>query len=332
MIYKGVELYNVQELLDDQRGDGVGCTRIPNVLRLQINDSAQLHARFTSGCELRFVLKSHRATIVLSSPERRAIVEVYQGCFRTAWHIVDAAPTEIVITQPANIDELARVTAEEGLPFDARLTRVVLPWHSPSRIIDIQGCFELPRGEQTPSMTLLCYGSSITQGAHTIGATGTYAARLAQHLGVDLINLGFGGGAHLERQIADYVAGRTDWDLATLEMGINLVMHIDVEEFARRVGYFVPTIARAHPDKWVFCIDLFTCRHDYGELGKKAASFRRIVRDVVTDLKMPRLVYVNGRDLLTSLCGLTPDLTHPSARGMEEIARNLSAVIGERIH
>ena len=55
------------------------------------------------------------------------------------------------------------------------------------------------------------------------------------------------------------------------------------------------------------------------------------MRDAVAKLDMPRLVYVNGREMLTSPCGLIPDLTHPSAQGMEEIAHNLSAVIGEKI-
>ena len=64
----------------------------------------------------------------------------------------------------------------------------------------------------------------------------------AQLLGVDLINLGFGGGACLEPEIADYIAGRQDWDFASLELGINLLRQVEPEEFARRVDYFVERI------------------------------------------------------------------------------------------
>src|SRR5690606_33281884 len=121
-------------------------------------------------------------------------------------------------------------------PFDARLTRVILPWQPPLRLHQPPvGDFEPPRREQLPRLRMLSYGSSITQGNGAITASGTYASRVSQLLGVDFINLGFGGGAHLEREMADYIASRTDWDLATLEMGINMG-RLGYDLFHERVG------------------------------------------------------------------------------------------------
>lgn len=323
MIYKGVELYNVQDLLEDEHGHGRAFTRIPNSLRMKINDSARLRALETAGCEIRFNLKSNSATISLESQECPSIVEVYQGCFLVAWHIIATEPTEISVGLPPETEQRERLTKEKGLPFDANLTRILLPWRPAPRLIDIEGEFDPPRPEQTPSMKYLSYGSSITHGSSAIRPTGSYAERTAQLLGVDLINLGFGGGAHLEPEMADYIAGRTDWDIATLEMGINVISSIEKDEFAKRVDYFVTTIAQSHPEKWIFCIDLFTCRWDFDD-SQKILAFRNVVREKVEKLNMPRLVYISGADILRSVSGLTWDLVHPSPYGMEEMAANLS--------
>ena len=56
-----------------------------------------------------------------------------------------------------------------------------------------------------------------------------------------------------------------------------------------------------------------------------------MINEIVSRLNLPRLVYVDGRALLPSLTGLTTDLIHPSPAGMEEMARNLSAVISKTI-
>jgi hypothetical protein len=258
------------------------------------------------------------------------VVEVYQGAILMAVHALDTAPTAITVTQPDNINLLASLSREHRLLYDANLTRVVLPWRPPCRLIGIEGDTEPPRPEQTPATKYLAYGSSITHGNTSVRPTASYAMRTAHLLGVDLINLGFGGGAHLEPEMADYIAQRDDWDFTSMEMGINLLSSIDTDEFARRVAYFIPTIARAHPDRWIFCIDVFPCRWDF-EGDDKAQRFRDIVGAQVNALDMPKLVHVSGKDILTSITGLTVDLVHPSPSGMEEMARNLSNVIRERV-
>ena len=140
-----------------------------------------------------------------------------------------------------------------------------------------------------------------------------------------MITLGLAGSAKLEKCAADYIASRNDVDFATLEMGIN-VMDISDDEFESRVRYFVPAIAGAHPDKTFFCIDVFFCFSDIcGE--QRAAAFRRIVRKVLKELKLPNTVYLDGSAMLTSSRGVCGDLTHPSIYGVEEIAANLTAAI-----
>ncbi len=325
MIYHDVELYNIQELLDDGDAGKILC-RIPNDLRLRLNDSAKSNAVATPGSEIRFNLTGDQAKITLRNTGEQAVpalVEVYQGAFLVSVHVIGTEPTAVTVTRHPLTEQLSELSQEHHLSYDINLCRVILPWRPPCRLIGIEGNTTPPRPDQTPAMKYLAYGSSITHGNTAVRPTGSYAMRTAQFLDVDLISLGFGAGAHLERDMADYIAGRGDWDLASMEMGINLLGSIDTDEFERRVSCFIPTIARARPDKWIFCIDVFPCRWDY--MGDpKADVFREIVRAQVQALNMPKLVHISGKQILTSLTGLSGDLVHPSPAGMEEMAQNLA--------
>ena len=325
MILGQAELHNVHELLDDPGGQGSICCRVPNDLRVTLNESAKNNALQATGCEIRFNLEGPRAVITLQSPEGPTLAEVYQGDFFSALHIVDATPTRIVVERPESEPEMRQVTPSNAR-FDTGLTRVVLPWRPAVRLISIEGETSLPTSEQSPDTRYLAYGSSITHGSTAVRPTGTYPARTAELLGADLFNLGFGGGAHMEAGMADYIAGREDWHIATLEMGINVVQSFSVDEFHRRVEYFVTTIADAHPDDWIFCIDIFPCRYDFTGV-EKCETFRSIVAERVRQLDRPKLVHVPGDAMLRSINGLTVDLVHPAPGGFEEMARNLSDII-----
>ena len=330
MFYKNVELYNVAEINGEN-----SLTRISDKLRITLNESAKSAALSAAGCEIRFNLKSGTGKIILKLKDEPVIsfpvAEVYQGVFKSASYSLSAEPTEIPIAFPQNIEVLDKIAKEKNLPFDSRLFRVILPYGPAIEIPKIEGDFSPPVEGQTPQARYLAYGSSITHGSVAIRPTGSYAMRTAQLLGVDLINLGFGGGAHCESQMADYIAERNDWDFATLELGINVVGSFETAEFKKRVEYFVKKITTTHPDKWIFCIDLFTFSADFDPASTKQNDFRKIVKETVEKLKMPKVVHFDGREILKSYSGLMAgDLVHPSPEGMEEMARNLSATIAKQ--
>ena len=330
MNYQNVELYNVVELLTLESGVGKYMTRLPNKLRTTLNPAAEGNALCSAGSEIRFNVEGKSAKVTLSS-DGSGMAEVFQGNFHVSWQMIGPQPTEFKVSLPENISFLEKVTKEKGLPFDPHLTRIILPIYSPIRFIGVEGETSLPRRDQTPTTKYLAYGSSITHGASALRPTGSYAMRTAQHLGVDLINLGFGGGAHCENQIADYIADRMDWDFASLELGINMVGGFSTEEFTKRVEYLVERVAKAHADKWVFAIDIFTYADDYNPASEKQNEFRKAVKNAVEKLNMPKLVHVDGRKILKDTSGLTFDLVHPAAAGMEEMASNLSSLIRKKI-
>lgn len=332
MIFKNVELYNISELIEVDEGKNI-TSRIPDDLRLKLNESAKTRALMPAGCEIRFNLKSEKVKLVLQAKEEGAVgvCEVYQGNFLKFHHFVSDKPTTIELKKEdlfVNNEKLKKLWEEKNLSFDSSLTRIILPHLLTLKIIDIEGEFTLPEKNQTPAIKYLAYGSSITHGQSALRPSGSYAMRTAQLLGVDLINLGFGGGAHLEKEMADYIAERNDWDFATLEIGINMVGGFEVDEFQKRVEYFIPKIAEKNPDKWIFCIDIFTFNGDFfGDYKGKEKKFREIVKSSVENLNMEKVIHISGKDILKSVDGLAVDLVHPSPSGMEEMARNLSETI-----
>ena len=140
--------------------------------------------------QIRFNIKSGSAKIILQSVDSRSpLLEVYQGNFFISSHLVKDKPTEINISLPENLETLTRLSEEYNLPFDSKLTRVILPYGK-IKLIDIKGDITPPEEGQTPKVKYLAYGSSITHGLAAIRPTGTYAMKTAYILGVDLINLG----------------------------------------------------------------------------------------------------------------------------------------------
>ncbi|MCM8778018.1 MAG: GDSL-type esterase/lipase family protein [Candidatus Omnitrophica bacterium] len=326
MVYKGVYLHNVAELLETE--DGVMLSRIPDRLRVSVNPGVQTMAIQPAGGEIRLNLKSKEARVVLKSKEEGTFLgEIYQGSFLLSSYFITNNTSDIVVSLPANIEKLKELSQKEKMPFDAGLTRIILPYRATCVIKDIVGEFELPGKEQLPEKRYLTYGSSITHGATAIRPTGTYAMRTAQFLGVDLINLGFGGSALCEREMADYIAERDDWDFASLEIGINMINRFDVSEFRKRVEYFIPKIAHSHPNKYIFCIDMFTFYLGLKGERTKQKAFRDTVKEIATGLKSEKVIHIDGRKLLKHWNGLCTDLVHPSPSGMEEIAGNLARVI-----
>lgn len=340
MIYQNVKLHNVAELMTDDR-PGVVFSRVPNRVRERLNENARKRALNGAGVELRFNLKGDEAVITLQteSAERippKGVAEIFYGDFQGHYEVtpclVRPEPTRLVVRRPPEQPmELAkRLHAEGGLRFDPALVRVLLPQDTAVRILDIQGDVAPPEEGQEPATRCLAYGSSITFGGDSAIPSGGYAARTAKLLGADLINLGMAGGCHLEPEMADYIAERTDWDFATLELGINVVGFMEAEEFERRVRYMLEQVAGRNRGKWVFCIDLFTFHRD-GEDDDKVRQFREIVRTNVKSLKLPRLVHVSGRELLPDFTDLCIDMLHPSTEGMAVIAANLAARMSERM-
>lgn len=321
-----VGFHNVAEILPAGSGGYYLC-RVPQSVRAGLNELAQSRALEATCCEVRFNLLGEQAEIVLQMDDKPALVEVYCGAFFLDWHVVGTEPTVIPIARSTRAHLLPAAQGAKPSAFDPSLMRVVLPRRPVVRLLDITGDVVAPRCDQVPAQRYLAYGSSITQGRHSLGPSDSFPARVARVLDADVINLGFGGSAHCELVLAEYIAGRADWDFATLEIGINMVEWMPASDFAARVAAFLAAISRSQRDRWVFVIDMFRYFDDLTPGETRQQTFRQIVADAVFDLDHPRLVHVSGLDLLPGWHGLGGDVLHPSPDGMARIAQQLSAAI-----
>jgi lysophospholipase L1-like esterase len=335
VMFQNAVLHNIDHLEPNPNGDGVRLSRVPHAVWEKMNAMGKTRSFAAAGAELRFNLLGPEARVRLRYVENRGgkasdwpvLAELYQGGFLMRCVEFGKTWTEIVIKAPGNRAKLAAEAAgKNSTGFDPTLVRLALPYMPETQILRIDGDIAPPRPDQVPTRSYLAYGSSITHGSYALRSGETYPAQVGRALGANVFNLGFGAAAYLEREMAEWIARRQDWDFATLELGVNLLHPISTEEFARRVHVFLGTIAAAHPDRPIFVIDIFTSGHDL-EAEPKRPEFRRVVREAVARLNSPRVKHLDGRSLFTDTSGLCFDLLHPSAEGFKEIAQRLTAEI-----
>lgn len=325
--FKNAELYNIEELIKvDEKYYRM--SRLNAQIRGEVAESTAERSFYNCGCEIRFNLKGEKAEItLLRKPGEEVLAtgaaEIYYGDFQASYQetprILSNEPLTITIKQKIVV-EVENTAKNLNNVFAPELVRILLPYDWDNYLIDIQGNLDPPAASQVPEKKILTYGSSITHGGSANHPGESYAFKLAQLLGYDLINKGFAGSAKMEPAMANYLA-ELDWDLAVLEMGINIIDDWSLEKFAKRIDYFIEEIALKNQDKWIFCTDLFRNRRDFND-NHKSKEFRRIIKNKVETLNLKKLKYVSGLELLTDIRGLSADFVHPSTYGMDQIANN----------
>ncbi|MCC6681376.1 MAG: hypothetical protein IT445_10795 [Phycisphaeraceae bacterium] len=332
MIYQNVELHNVGDMKRVQGLAGLRLQRVPEPVRLSLNELAQFRMLQPDNMEIRF--KADGPCRITLSSQGQTRLTVFQGLFDTSQRfIIHQQPQTIEISQP---EELQRLEGRycQNMVFNPQVCRIILggPQRDPIFLHDIQGeGIRPPQPNELPSLRYLTYGTSITHGLDAEGPHLNYVSLTARYLGADLINLGVDGSAHCEREIADYIADRRDWHIASLELSVNM-QKFTIPEFHERVFYMINRIAGADPSRSVICLTLFPFYRDFGiEATTKTlpspGEYRQALVDAAGALSHRNVHVINGPDLLKNISGLTTGLIHPSDYGMIEIAQSLAAHI-----
>jgi len=325
--FPSVSLHNVAELAVPDWTDGASqLCRLPSAVGEQLNVMARDRVRDPTGAEIRFVAESDDATVeVTLSASGGGTAHVFWGPFQATEPVdIGHEPTTHEFSVPERLRQL-RADEDETGPFDRRVCRIRFEAWGPVALHDVSGPARPPELDELPDRRWLAYGTSITEGA-VADPHLTYVSQAARGAGVDPLNLGMAGSAYCEPAIADYIAARDDWDLATLSVSVNMANRgFTVEQFRDRVEYLVNTVAGENPDKPVVPMTLFPYHADLvaGDDPERAAAFREAVRSVVADSPHDNLHLVAGEGLL-STTGLHTDILHPGDDGMIEIGRALA--------
>jgi len=326
-----IEFHNIAEAREVDGYDGQLLQRVPEEVRVELNQQSQDRMLRPASAELRFV-PDGPVEVTLSAPDDGNTVQVFWGPFQ-GWQTVEltSEPTTLQIKFPERLEGLSESVAIDT-PFDPRVCRLVVSGgHDGSRVHyhGVSGERRPPRAEELPETRYLAYGTSITEGVNPTAEHLTYVNRTSRRLGADAINLGSGGSAYCDATMAEYIASRADWDIASFALSVNMVYEFSVEEFEKRARYFVETVADSNPDAPIACItlypyidDLCTCDTEGMEPGR-ASAFREALCDVVATAP-PNVYLLHGPDLLDDPTGLLPDLLHPGDFGMQRIAERLA--------
>ena len=328
MIHDQVEFHNVGALRDIDGIGGLRVQRVPEDVRLCLNPRAQERMLSPAGSEIRFVSQGDTIKITLSSPQGPAEVIPFFGPFQgKERYQIGKEPQTIEVVYPERIRTL-EPEALEGLYFSHDVWRLTLRntslhYHS----IEGEG-LRPPMAEELPKRRYLSYGTSITHGAAATAMHLTYVSQVAWRLEADLINLGVGGSAYCEPELADHIAGREDWDFATLALSVNMIgAGFSVEEFTERVTYMVNTVAGSDPNRPVGCITIYPHFREFSgdsEGRERAEAFRQALRDVVNDCPYQNAHLLEGEEMLRNIGGLTVDMIHPGDHGMIEMGEHIA--------
>lgn len=315
MIYDNIKFHNVEAMVPAE-GGGMRLSRFPlEIGEGMDSDNARGMMFFSSGVELRFRMKSPEVKVWLSLPDQTEGMpaSIWFGGFQGNWfqslRILHSKKTCVTVTVPDTIEKLRHIAAEKQMDYHPDMVRIRLPYGA-CVYHGVEGDVMPPLPGDEPARTLLTYGSSITHGSLALGAPHTYASLLGERLHCDVINLGLAGACHLEDAVMTYIAGRKDWNILTMEIGINMVSCFDEDAFRARVHHAVERMAA--DSRPVFTSSIVRC---IGE-SEKYDTFRRIAAEQTAG----KLDHINGLELLDDVSMMAADEVHPSAAGHQLMA------------
>lgn len=337
MLYGNAEFHNVAELVPVEGRPGLLLQRVPESVRTGLLENGQEQIRRASAIEIRLGAEEGTAVpVTLASYGGISLAQVYYGDYWVEDVRLGEAPTTIHLQEREPMFQFAAPWRGE-VPRSAYgpIWRIVLQGFE-VHLIDLpSGRVRPPQPHEKPAFKYLAYGTSITFGISASTPDLSYVSQTAWRLGLDPINLGMPGAAFCEPSIADHIAARNDWAIASLCLSVNMLNQgISAEEFKAKAAYMVQTIAKAHPDKPLVCIGLFPSFADLGwawpkrEVNAASREYRDALRDIVRCSGQPQVHYVDGQELLDDWRGLSHDLLHPGNFGMVRIGERLAAFMG----
>ncbi len=316
MKYKGLELHNIQEVIDFNGKPML--SRLPKRLHDALNHEKGFQM---TGVEIRLVPKE-KVTITIGSMhpyiQSKAFV-MYDNQFDRE---------EIAIHESTEIEIFPVHTLTENFKENVEV-RIVLTGEF-IYIDDVQGEFEL---FEDTRKRYLSYGTSITQGLFTNQAEGAYPYILGRELDYEVHNYAMSGRAYCEPITADFLCGLGDFDLITLELTVNMFTDgFDIEVYRERVTGLIQAMVDRHPTTPIYCIGIMPFYNDYGVYHPEQSNtstieeFREAYVEILKGFTQENIHYVDPSNLISKR-NLCVDLIHPTGAGMYEIAYNLKSII-----
>ncbi|MFI6348219.1 GDSL-type esterase/lipase family protein [Streptomyces sp. NPDC050560] len=260
--------------------------RLPPAARRQIPDARLAHAEVQpSG--VRLALRTRATVIELDTlPTKRTYPGLPAPPDGPYDLVVDGRPAGRTTVAGGNVHTLDPVTQEGALsagpPGTARFTGLpgrdkhVEIWLPHTEVAELIALHTDAPVTAAPAggRRWLHHGSSISHGSNAAAPTLTWPALAAARGGVELTNLGFGGGALLDpftaRAMRDAPA-----DLISVKIGINIVNGdaMRLRTFLPAVHGFLDTVREGHEDTPLLVVSPILCPVQEDTPGPLAADF-----------------------------------------------------------
>lgn len=160
------------------------------------------------------------------------------------------------------------------LPAGVKQIELWLPHNEATELVALRTNARVQASAERAAPLWLHHGSSISHGSDAASPTGTWPAVAATLAGVELVNLGFGGGALLDPFVAR-VMRDTPADLISVKIGINLVNAdlMRLRAFGPAVHGFLDTIRDGHPATPLLMVSPILCPIHEDTPGPAAPDF-----------------------------------------------------------
>ena len=325
MLWNDVELFNV-EAIETKPNGSVRMLRFPKTVMDVFGHEGEkypiLVGRMTTGCEIRFVCED--ADVFVTAEDAEGSVEIFRGDFlvRTQ-RLQPGISTRLELRSNLSVDRCNLSGVKSN--FATNVWRIVFDHDFCGLVDEIRpfGAIRPPKPFELPEKKIIAYGSSITHGACAGFFTNSYIAHTARQLGADVLCKGMGGSCFCESEVAEYLP-QAQWDLAVLELAVNMLGVFPVEVFRQRAKKVVESALSA--GKPVVVISHFRHSRDLHGAGGAAENeaFIGALQEICRELQCEHLYYLDGREVLEDFTWLSADMIHPSIYGHAMMGRNLA--------
>jgi hypothetical protein len=197
---------------------------------------------------------------------------------------------------------------------------------------DEKAVFRSPEPKFKKELPIVFYGSSVCQGNGASKPGMTYEAIAARELGVDFINLGFGGAGKAEKGVVDLV-NSIPACCYIFDLGKSYGMQ-DKQAFK----VMLERVGKSHPGIPVICITPITSATEIYSKSylERSIHTRTVMRDAAHEViaaGASNIYIVEGEDLLgfKEHDGLSKDGVHPSDYGYHLIAQKLLPTVSRAL-
>lgn len=335
-IPEGIDFHNVAET-ELQADGGLALFRVPRSVRENLSALGRMVAEDSAGIEIRFVTEAPAFRISLGSypsflsPHEVHAQEVvlFRGPFVHSRHLIEPGRVNHIDIAPWTGGGLPEyVGSDKRRGFSPNVWRVFMG--RCARVFYGLETFghahRKPFPEELPSRRWLAYGSSITNGASPMSHLSSYVYHAARAADLDVLNLGLSGSCFCEPAMADFIGSRQDYEIATLEVGVNMRNGVSPEDFRTRVTYLLNVVATPASNRRVFLVTVYP---NLSEPGLAAAQdcFSAILRELVASGRWQNLALIEGGTILDDAGDLTADYIHPSDYGHARMGFHLGQVL-----